>query len=388
MRGDVSDMGGELKRIAVIGPVYPYKGGISHYTGLLVRALKASYEVECISYSLQYPKILFKKEQRDYGNKTFEIKDTHFIINTANPFNWGKAAREIKKLKPDLVIAQWWHPYFAPCYQAMFRALKGIPVFLTCHNVLPHERFPMDRLLSKGTLKKAAGCIVHSKEDEADLKAMLPSMPYKRNMHPTYNAFKLKGMSREEARAALGIGANEKVLLFFGLVRKYKGLKYLIEAAPQCAAALDELKICVVGDFGDAKQEYMSLIEGSGARDCFMIRDGYVPDAEVEPYFAAADLCICPYISATQSGIVQIAFGFGVPVVATDVGGLPEAVCDKKTGYIVPPGDSAALSQAVISFFKDDKAAEFKENIKADEKRFSWENMVHTIEELYKEACT
>lgn len=380
-------MARELKRIAVIGPVYPFKGGISHYTGLMVRALSETHEVECISYCMQYPRILFKKEQRDYGNKTFEIKDTRFIINTANPFNWGGAAKQIRNLKPDLVIAQWWHPYFAPCYQGLFSRLKGIPIFLICHNVLPHERFPMDKLLSKGTLKKAAGCIVHSKEDEADLKSMLPSMPYKRNMHPTYNAFRLKGISREEAREQLGLSADDKVLLFFGLVRKYKGLKYLIQAAPACVKALGNVRICIVGDFGGAKEEYMSLIDASGVKDHFMIRDGYVSDNEVEPYFAAADLCICPYISATQSGIVQIAFGFGLPVIATAVGGLPEAVTDASTGYIVQPGDPGALSNAITEFFAGEHAAEFKENIKADEWRFSWENMVMTIEDLYKEIC-
>ena len=267
-------MAGELKNIVVIGPVYPFKGGISHYTGLLVRALKAEHDVGCISYSMQYPKIMFKRQQRDYSNRTFEIKDTRFVINTANPFNWwGKAAREIKSLKPDLVIMQWWHPYFAPCYQGILSKLKGIPVFFTCHNVFPHERFPMDKMLTKNTLKKAAGCIVHSKEDEEDLKRILPEMPYSRNMHPTYNAFRIRGITREEARKELGIKSDEKVLLFFGLVRKYKGLRYLIEAAPKCAEAVDGLRICVVGDFGDAKDEYMSLIEESGLKDSFMIRD-------------------------------------------------------------------------------------------------------------------
>ena len=379
-------MAEELKRIVVVGPVYPFKGGISHYTGLMVKALAKEHEVFCISYSMQYPKILFKKEQRDHANRTFEIQDTRFIINTANPFNWGKAAKEIRALKPDLVIAQWWHPYFAPCYGGLFSKLKGIPLFFICHNVLPHERFPMDKLLTKGTLKKASGCIVHSKEDESDLKAMLPNMPYRRNMHPTYNAFRLKGMSRSEARSGLELKEDEKVLLFFGLVRKYKGLRYLIEAAPECIKALGNVKIFVVGDFGGNKDEYMSLIEQSGCKDSFIIRDGYVPDAEVEPYFAAADLCVCPYISATQSGIVQIAFGFGLPVIATDVGGLPEAVSDKKTGYIVPPGDKEALAQAIIRFFIEDKSLSFKENIKAEEKRFSWDTMVDTVAELYKEA--
>ncbi len=375
-----------LHRIVVLGPVYPFKGGISHYTGLMIRALSEKYETECVSYSMQYPKLLFKKEQRDYGNRTFEIPDTHFIINTANPFNWGSAAKKIRALKPDLVIVQWWHPYFAPCYRGILKRLKGIRICFICHNVLPHERFAFDRALTKGTLKRGSCCVVHSGEDEKDLKTLLPSMPYRRNLHPTYNAFRLRGIGREEARKELDFGQEEKILLFFGLVRKYKGLRYLIEAAPKIAAAVSGLRICVVGDFGKDKEEYTELIEKSGAKDCFTIRDGYVPDAEVEPYFAAADLCVCPYVSATQSGIVQIAFGFGLPVVATKVGGLPEAVTDKKTGFIVPPEDPEALAGAIIRYFAEDLAESFQKNVEEEKERFSWDRMVETIESLYTET--
>ncbi|MCR5249647.1 MAG: glycosyltransferase family 4 protein [Lachnospiraceae bacterium] len=374
-------------KIAVLGPVYPYKGGISHYTGLLIRALRKKYEVLCFSYSLQYPKLLFKKEQRDYANRAFEIEDSRFAVNTANPLSWARAAAAIRKEEPALLIVQWWHPYFAPCYQGLLRHLKTIPVFFTCHNVLPHERFPLDRFLTKNTLKYAAGCIVHSSEDEENLKKLLPAMPHRKNPHPSYNAFRLKGMSRGEARKQLGIGEEEKLLLFFGLVRKYKGLDHLIAAAPRLVAADPAIRIAVVGDFGDKKDEYAKQIRESGAEERFLIRDGYVPDAEVEPYFAAADLCVCPYLSATQSGIVQIAFGFGLPVIATNVGGLPEAVTDGKTGFIVPPADPDALAAAILRFFEEDLAEEFRQNVDAEAERFSWDRMVETIGELYESSC-
>ena len=372
-----------LRKIVMIGPVYPFNSGIAHYTGLLVKALRQKYEVEPVSFSMQYPRIIFKKEQRDYSDKTFEVENARYILNTVDPFNWIRTARIIRDMKPDLVIVQWVHPYFTPCYKSLLSMLRGIPVMITCHNVLPHARFPFDRILTRSVLKKASGCIVHSGEDEANLVSMLPDMPFKRNPHPTYNAYRIKGMDRASACNALDIDTNEKVLLFFGFVQKYKGLDNLIKAAPKIRAGLDNVRICVVGDFGALREEYMSMIDSTGVKDIFMIRDGYVPDAEVEPYFAAADLCVCPYISATQSGIVQIAFGFGLPVIATNVGGLPEAVTDGKTGYIVPPADPDALADAVIRFFKEDKSGQFRENVRNEEKRFSWERMVETIEELY-----
>ena len=374
-----------LKKITVIGPVYPFNSGISHYTGLLIKALRKKYDVEPVSFSMQYPKFMFKKEQRDYSDRTFEVEGAKYIINTANPFNWGKVVRRIRASKPDLVIVQWVHPYFSPCYGYILSRLKGIPVIVTCHNVLPHSRFPFDYALTRRVLKKASGCIVHSGQDERDLIGMLPNIPFRRNPHPTYNAYRIKGMSREDARHQLQISTDEKVLLFFGFVQKYKGLDNLILAAKKICDTLSGIRICVVGDFGDLREEYMQMIKCTGVSDRFLIRDGYVPDSEVEPYFACADLCVCPYLSATQSGIVQIAFGFGLPVVATNVGGLPEAVTDNKTGYIVPPSDPDAVADAVIKYFNENRQEEFRANVAGEEKRFSWERMTETIAGLYSE---
>ena len=373
-----------LKKIVVIGPVYPYKGGISHYTGLLVRSLAKKYDTVCYSYSLQYPKLLFKREQKDYTNKSFMVEGTKYVINTANPFNWGKSAKLIREEKPDLVIVSWWHPYFAPCYQALTARLKGIPLAFLCHNVLPHERFPLDSMLSRGTLKRAAFAIVHSEGDKADLNSLLPKVKVCKQVHPTYNAFKMKDMPRSEARQLLKLHEETPMILFFGYVRKYKGLDILINAM---AGSSVRPLLYVVGDFGKDKEEYLKLIEDKGISDIVRIEDGYVPDTEVEKYFAAADLCVCPYRSATQSGIVQIAYGFGLPVIVTAVGGLPEVVDDGRTGYVVAPEDPEALKAAIDRYFTEGRQQEFTENVKAESRRFSWDRMVETIEGAYEEIC-
>lgn len=374
------------KKLVMIGPVYPYKGGISHYTGSMVKNLKKDFDVKTVSYKMQYPKLLFKKEQRDYDNDVLKIDDAQFLINTANPFNIIGSAMKIKKMKPDFLIMQWWHPYFSPCYILLSSMLKKIPKLFVCHNVFPHERFPMDRFLTKCVLKKGAGYITHSKMDADDLKSIVSRPNYETTVHPTYNMFKIKDMSRDEARSILGIPDDRKILLFFGFVREYKGLKHIINAMPDIVRADSSIQLMIVGEFGGDKADYMSLIEKSGVSGSIEVVDGYIPDKEIEKYFAACDLVVLPYESATQSGIVQIAYSFEKPVIATDVGGLPEVVIDGKTGYIVPPKNPKTLGEAVVRFFREGKATEFGDNVRAEAYRYSWDRMNEVVKRLSEKA--
>lgn len=372
-----------MKKIILLGPVYPYKGGISHYTSLLYRALAAKYDVEIISYKMQYPRFLFKKEQRDYSDDMFKIENVRFLIHTANPVNIISTGWLIKKSKPDLVISQWWHPYFAPCYWLLMTVLgKRIKKLFICHNVFPHERFPMDRQLTKMTLKKGDCYIVQSKQDEEDLKTIIRNPAYVRTVHPTYNTFKVEGISKEQARELLGIRPEDKIMLFFGFVREYKGLKHLIKAMPLIKEKISNIKLLIVGDFGDNKQSYLELITENNVRDVIDIYDGYIPDKEVEKYFAACNLVVLPYESATQSGIVQIAYGFEKPVIVTDVGGLPDVVTDGKTGYVVAAEKPEAIADAAIDFFEQDRSEKFIEGVRKEAYRFSWERIVEKIEML------
>ena len=377
----------KLKRIVMIGPVYPYKGGISHYTGLMYRALSKKYRVRMISYKMQYPKLLFKKEQKDYSNKAFEIKNTKYLINTANPFSCIFAALKIKRMKPDLVIFQWWHPYFAPCYWIMEKVLgKNIKKMFLCHNVFPHERFPMDKVLTRLVLKQGDCFIIQSSMDLEDLLTVKKDAKYIQTVHPTYNAFKMKGMSKEEAREILDIPTDERVMLFFGFVRQYKGLKHIINALPEITKELPNVKLYIVGDFDGDKERYLELIREKKIQANIRIFDGYIPDDEVEKFFAACDLVVLPYESATQSGIVQIAYGFCKPVIVTNIGGLPEVVEDGKTGYVVEAFNDEQLGEAVIRFFREDKAIEFEENVKKEEHKYSWDRMLEVVDRLYIEA--
>lgn len=372
----------KMMKIILIGPVYPYKGGIAHYTSLLCKALRKKHDVVMISYKMQYPKFLFKKEQRDYNNRSFEVEGTRYWINTANPVNILMTAHKIKKEKPDAVILQWWHPYFAPCYYLLSLGLKKIPLIFTCHNVFPHERFPLDRFLTKLVLKRGNGFIVQSHLDEADLLTINPDANYVVTPHPTYNAFKMQGMSKSAARELLQIDFAAPVLLFFGFVREYKGLNYLLDAMPIIRKQIPDISLWIVGDFDSQKERYLNMIAEHNLQHNIRLVEGYVPDCEVEKYFAASDLIVLPYTSATQSGIVQIAYGFEKPVVVTNVGGLPDVVENGKTGYVVPSHNPDAIAEAVIHFFRDDTHIDWETNIKNKAQQFSWETMVSRIEDL------
>ncbi len=374
------------KRILVIGPVYPFKGGISHYTGLLSKALSRRYRVRVISYSMQYPKLLFRKEQRDYANDSFRVPGAEYLLNTANPFNIIRTARIVNRWRPDLVIIQWWHPYFAPCYRILTGLIRGKVLFV-CHNVFPHERFPLDRFLTKMTLRKGDFFILHSEKEVKELKTILRDPACRVNMHPTYSAFRMAGEGLPEAgncgkMAGTGPDGEQDVLnlLFFGFVRPYKGLKYLLMAA----AALKDMKLRVVvaGDFDGSAPEYLEMVERLQIGDRVEIHDEYTPDGEVQKYFDACDAVVLPYIDATQSGIAQIAFGFGKPVIATRVGGLPEVVTDGVTGVLCESGSAEALSEAVRRFCLLRETVNFEENIANEAERFSWDHMVKTIDEL------
>ena len=373
----------DRKKIVIIGPVYPYKGGIAHYTALMYRALTAENDVTLVSYSMQYPKLLFRKEQRDWENKTFKIAEAVYWINTANPISCMNTAKKINKLNPDMVIIQWWHPYFAPCYFIMMKFLKkSIQKVFVCHNVFPHERFVMDRQLTKLVLGSGDAFIVHSELDKNDLLEIKPNAVFKKTFIPTYNAFKLNNITKGNAREILDLPEDEKVLLFFGFVREYKGLKWLIKAMPLIIKRLSNVKLLIVGDFGTDKDVYLSLMEECGITNAIEVYDGYIPDGEVEKYFAACDLVVCPYESATQSAIVQTAYGFEKPVVATNVGGLPEVVEDNRTGYVVESKDPVMLAERICEFYEKDKEKEFHKHIIEAAYKFSWDRMGEVVEEL------
>lgn len=372
-------------KIAMIGPVHPYKGGIAHYTDLLCRALREDgNEVQLYTFKFQYPKLLYKKPQKDMKSSGFGTNDADFCIHTLNPFNWIKVAGRIKKQKPELIILQWWHPYFAPCFWSICKLLRGEKILFVCHNVFPHERFPLDRLLTKWTLGCGIYFITQSKMDARDLLSVKHDAVYRVTPHPTYGMFCKQGMSMQKAREQLQIDQVQRVLLFFGFVRKYKGLQYLLEAMKLLKERDFKVQLWVVGDFGEDKEEYVEQIRAFEIGDQVQMVEGYVPDDEVEKYFAASDLVVLPYLSATQSGIVQIAFGFEKPVLVTEVGGLPDVVTNGKTGYVVEPRSAEMIAEAIMDYYINNRREAFVSQIEKEKDRFSWKTFVDTLMEMVR----
>lgn len=375
------------KNIILIGPVFPYKGGIAHHTSLLYKALSREHNTEIISFKVQYPDILYPgKHQKDRDNSSFVVRDTEYLINSINPLNWMNIGLLLRRRKPDMVIFQWWNPFFAPCYMAINSILKNghskVKTVAIAHNVLPHEKFPLQKILTRSFFAKIDHFIVHSKEEEIKLLEIKPQASVARTVLPAFNGFENRKFTKAEAKNRIGIKGEDFILLFFGFIREYKGLKYLIEAMPEIIKEYPSIRLLIVGAFYDEKKKYTDKITSLGLEESIIVRDGYLPDNEVGVYFTAADLVVLPYITATQSGVVQIAYNYGVPVIVTNTGGLPEAVEDGKTGFLVKSHSAKDIAEAVIKFVKNDCANSFKINIENGQHLFSWEVLVSIIENL------
>ena len=367
-------------KVILVGPSYPYRGGISHYnTRLYNEFIKKGHGCSILNFKRMYPSIFFPgKTQFDESDHVFEAPSDR-LLDSINPLSWQAAGSFIRSKNPDAVIFHWWHPFFGPSYNSILKKLGNSTTrIFICHNVRPHEESLLDRLLSSPAFKNVDRFLVHSEEDKVNLLEMYPDAVLKKNFHPVYDIFENGMKKREQNR-------NEKKppfnILFFGYIRKYKGLEYLIKAMPKILNEVD-VRLTIAGEFYDEKEPYLDLIEEHGISKKINIIDKYIPNEEVEDYFMKTDLVVIPYNSATQSGIVQISYSFDVPVVVTRVGGLPEVVRDGETGYIVEPGSSSAVAYAVIEFFKNNKAEVFKNNIAKQKHLFSWSNLVETLESL------
>ena len=368
-------------RIVLIGPTYPFRGGISHYTTLLFRHLKKRHHTLFISFSRQYPKLFFPgKTDKDPSEKRICDTDAMPLIDSMNPFTWLRTVAFIVRYRPELVILPWWVSFWAPQFwtiSALVQFLSQAKILYLCHNLVEHESGWIDKILTKVVLSTGDFFIVHSEEERRDLLAIFPNASVQKSPHPNYEVFNFKVFDSERIREKYELHGN--VILFFGFVREYKGLRYLIEALPRVLSEID-VTLLVVGEFWWDKNEYIHLIKEKDVESAVVIVDKYVTNEDVGNYFSAADLVVQPYVSATGSGVIQTAFAFNKPVIATKVGSLPEMVEDGKAGFLVPPRDPGGLANAILRFFQEDKSKEFSRRIREETARFSWERMVRTIE--------
>ena len=375
-------------RVALLGPTHPYRGGIAHYTTLLARAFAISHETHIVSFTRLYPGLLFPgATQFDRSAEALlPPVEPERLLDSVNPLTWRRAGMRLRALRPDLLIVPWWHPFFGPSLGTAARIARrgGGPkrIFLT-HNVEPHESSPIDRWLADYGLGAADGFLVHARAEADRLRPRARGRPIRVHPHPSYEFFSERRPSREAARAA--IGARGRVILFFGYVRPYKGLRDLLEALRVARGdAWDQLY--VVGEFYEPRDRYDAALQDPALQGKVKVVDRYVPNEEVADYFAAADLVALPYRSATGSGIAQIAFGAGVPVIATRTGGLEEVVEEGVSGLLVPPSDPRALARAIERYFGEDLGPRLREGVAAARGCFTWEALRDALLSLSEEC--
>ena len=381
-------------RIVLVGTAYPLRGGIAHYVGLLWKYLSRRHDVHVVTFSRQYPKLLFPgKSQEESGDAGIPIDSVQWI-DSINPFNWIRTGFRVRALQADLIVFKFWMPFFAPSYgtiAAIARWGRRTKTMFICDNIIPHERRPGDKLLTRFAFRYIDSYVVQSRAVERDLKQWHPDPLTSYLPHPVYEIFG-EEEERSAARArlaevdpAMTLTDDERVMLFFGYVRDYKGLDVILDAMPSILERM-KVRLLVVGEFYNNEQKYRDQVRRLGVGDYVVFHSDYVPNEEVGTYFSAADVLTLPYKSATQSGIIQIAYNFHRPVIATDVGGLGEVIVDGRTGAIVPPEDPHALAAAVIDFFAHDRFAEYRANVIEEKKKYSWEHMAEGIEELYERS--
>lgn len=373
--------------VVLVGPAYPYRGGIAHFTHALARTLRQRGQaVEVVTFARQYPKVLFP------GRTQFEdgpppASRPRRLLDSIDPRSWWRTAQAIAAMRPSAVVLQHWMPFFAPAYGVVAWLLRrhGVPVYAVVHNALPHERRPGDRLLSRLLFRQLDGALILSDAVEADLRALAPRLHVVRAEHPVYDHFGTS-LPQHEARAALGLPPDAPTLLFFGFVRRYKGLHVLLGALPPIVQALPDVRLVVAGEFYDDPAPYHAQVARHGLGGHVRFASAYIAESEVATYFSAADVVVQPYVSATQSGVAKIAFHFGQPVITTDVGGLAEAVPHEQAGFVVPPEDPQALAAAVVRFFREGWSDRLEAGARAEAARTGWDPLADALTSLFPPA--
>jgi glycosyltransferase involved in cell wall biosynthesis len=343
-------------RIALIGPVYPYRGGIAHYTSMLYSELSKMHQVKMISFKRLFPKWLYPgKSDKDPSNQPLNIP-AEYLIDSMNPVSWWKTSHYIKQLNPDLVIIQWWVTFLTPTYTLIAYLIKKfrIPVLFLIHNVFPHEGGWIHKPLSRLTLRQGDYFIVHTPIEEKRLLSLVPDARIVLCSIPPYSG--LVGnqrISKKEARRYLGFPQDADLVLFFGIVRPYKGLNYLLEALGQLRKEDTIIHLIIAGEFWQDKSIFLQAIKRLQIEEQIRIEDRYIPNEEIQTYFSAADALIAPYIEGTQSAVASLALVHGIPMIGTEIGLAGNRTQNNRMVIIVPPKDSNALAKAIKDFFRD-----------------------------------
>lgn len=372
------------RRIALVGPLHPWRGGLAQYLGLLGEALKAHADVSAVTFTRQYPDFLFPGTSQFDPNARRPDFPTVSMLDSIGPWSWRKTAAHLERSAPAAVVLKWWMPFFAPSFASSVGPLrrKGTRVILVCDNLVPHEPKFYDSAFTDWMLRNSDGYLVMSDAVNRDLDQLKSGAPRRRVPHPFYAQFDQKRFDRASARAKLGLDGD--VALFFGYVRHYKGLDTLLEAWPLVRAKRPGATLVVAGEFYEKPEPYHALVQAAG-EGAVRLLDRYIADDEVEALFRAADVTVLPYRSATQSGVTHVAYALGCPVIATHVGGITETVRENETGLTAPPEDPRALADTIVRFFERGMAPAMAPHIAKLQAEHSWEALATSTVSLVDE---
>ena len=377
-------------KIISIGPAYPYRGGPATFNDRLSQQFTAEgHDIEIYTFTLQYPRFLFPgKTQLTQGPPPENVKILR-KINSINPLNWLSTGLKIKKERPDILLIRFWLPFMGPCFGTIARIARSnrhTTIICIFDNVIPHEKRPGDKALTKYFTNSIDGAIVMSQTVLRDLKFFRKEIPVKLSPHPLFDNYG-KPVTRSEALSWLNLDPDYSYLLFFGFIRAYKGLDILIEAFSDERLRNRKLKLIIAGEFYEDDTPYRALIKKHHLGNDIIFSDHFIPDSEVTYFFSGADIVVQPYKTATQSGVTQIAFHFEKTMLVTDVGGLREIVADGKCGYVVKP-ESEAITAALIDYFDNSRKEQFTAGVKQEKEKFSWDKMTAAIEEVYRKCLS
>ncbi len=372
-------------RIGLLGPAHPLRGGITQYLALLAHELSHEHEVHYLSLIRQYPAFLFPgQSQVDPSAAPLTVPNER-VLDPMDPRTWRRAARRARELRLDALVYKWWIPFFGAAYAPVLAGARkgGAVTIMIADNLVPHEKRPLDGFLTRLVTDRTDAYLVMSAAVENDAHRLLPGAPVRRVPHPVYAQYGAGSIDAEAARAKHGLAGD--VLLFFGFVRRYKGLDVLIEALPSVLARRP-VTLVVAGEFYEPVAPIAQRVAALGLSEHVRVLNRYVPDEEVGELVAAADVVVLPYRSATQSGVVLVAYAGGCPVISTRVGGLPEVVDDGVTGYLVPPEDPRALADAIVRFFESGGRAAFAPAVERAAAKYTWAAVAAGITSLVSEV--
>jgi glycosyltransferase involved in cell wall biosynthesis len=370
----------------IIGPAYPLRGGIANLNEALCDNFnRMGIKSEIVSFSLQYPGFLFPGKTQYETSQVHHSFPIYTILNSINPLNWIRTARFIYKKKPDAVIIRYWLPFMAPCLGTIARWLrkKNITVIAITDNIIPHEKRAGDKLLTQYFINSCDGFLVMSEQVKTDIEKFTKTKPVVFNPHPIYNIFG-DAVSKALACEKLNLPADKNYILFFGFIRRYKGLDLLIEAMAQVKDK--NIKLIVAGEFYEDKSTYTSLLSQLKLANNIIIADNYIPKDAVKYYFSAADVVVQPYRHATQSGVAQIAYSFNKPMIVTNVGGLAEIVKQGQSGLVCEP-TAESIAACINMFYEMNAHHPFAKNVENARHHFSWNKMIEKIITLYDEIA-